>query len=105
MSNTNIQGLFKEETVQTIEHMEFERLTEQVYGKAIQIYGASNGDFFKFHVKALKKDHFLYQTEQEYMQEAIEKGYLEDWQYGAVFNDLQAKGIIKEGTYLLRVTW
>ena len=79
---------------------DLENLTDTVYGKYIEMLESPNDTTHEFDV-----DGNLDEDDQEALEKAIKKGYLEYYRYGVILNDLVRQGLMEPGQYLVRVSW
>ncbi len=92
----SLQHHFDENITHHIYCSDLEQLTLEVYGNVIGLM-SSNDTTHEFNVGKGK--------DVSYLQQGIDSGDLEDWQYDSVLNDMCDKGLIKPGLYFVRVSW
>ena len=78
-----------------------EHITELVYGKKIKMLESPNDTTHEYSIEGEGLDDY----DQETLNEAIESGGLEDWNYDLVLEDLCEKGYVQPGKYLVRMSW
>lgn len=78
-----------------------ENITKLVYGTKMQMLGSPNDTTHEYSVSGGG----LGEDDQETLNEAIESGGLEDWNYDLILEDLCEKGYLKPGKYFVRMSW
>ena len=94
------QAIVTKSTAFKIYYGDLEQLTEQVYGKYIEMLESPNDTTHEFDVTG-QLDKYDEQT----LYKACELGYLECYRYDVILNDLVRQGLIEPGQYLVRVSW
>lgn len=90
-----IQSYITTEQTFHIDAYDMENITEEVYGKMIEMLGSKNSTH-QYTVKSTLSD-----NDNKKLQQAIKSGYLEYEYYTVILNDLCQKGYIQSGNYYL----
>lgn len=96
-----IQAKIEEKSTYHMNAFRLEDITEMVYGKKIQMLESPNDTTHEYTVHGGG----LGEEDQETLNDAVESGGLEDWNYDLILEDLCEKGYIKPGKYFVRMSW
>lgn len=94
------QAIVTKSSAFKIYYGDLEQLTEQVYGKYIEMLESPNDTTHEFDVNGQ-----LDKYDEEALDKAVELGYLACYRYDVILNDLVRQGLMEPGQYLVRVSW
>jgi hypothetical protein len=84
-----------------IDAFDLQEITQLVYGKEIEMLESPNDTTHEYTAQAGALEAY----DQKALDEAIECGSLECWQYRVILNDLCNKGYLTAGEYFIRMSW
>lgn len=96
-----IQQHVSQQSTYHINAFSLQDITKLVYGSEIQMLESPNDTTHQYTVSGSG----LEEEDRETLNEAIEIGGLEDWNYDLVLEDLCVKGYLKPGKYFVRMSW
>lgn len=87
---------FDQRVTYHIDYSDLQDLVQELYGKSVEM-GSANDTTHEFNVSKEKGS--------DDMHKALEKGFMEAWDFSEVLSDMCYNGHIAPGEYFVRVSW
>ena len=94
-----IEKYLKTQSTYSIDYEKMEEITQEIYGKSIEIFKRTNDTTYRYIVE---QNHSHSQKE---LQKTIINGGCEEHYFGYILNDMFEKGFIPSGIYYIYVSW
>lgn len=101
ITKEEVQAIFECKKIFYFDGFDFEQLTQQIYGKRIEILESANDTTHEFSDMNGELDEY----DQKTLDNAIRNGYLEYYSYRVILNDLVKKQLLEPGDYFMRISW
>jgi hypothetical protein len=95
-----VQSFVTEEHIFCFDYMDLEEITNEMYGKRIEIVNSPNDSNHQYQVQEVND-----QSQKKSLEAAIHNGYIDYSHYGCILNDLCQKKHLLPGSYIVKISW